>query len=155
MSKLHRFFDIGNFDDDMQMYISKIDGNDHDLNDIDYWADYIMNQTWVNNLAKASIMNLPDNKDYRIGYLVDDIHMQLSKHIEDYHKSIMEFDKSLYINKGDTSTDEGNGRYIDALNKLNSFDKLSYCFYELFKPIGGTNQKYIKIKMYTNGTLDI
>lgn len=155
LSKLQSKFDIGNFDDDMQMYISKSDGNDHDLNDVDYWADYIMNLTWVNNLAKASIMNLPNNKDYRIDYLVDDIHKQMTEHIENYHKSLVNFDKSLYLDKGDVSTDEGNGRYIDALNRLNSFDKLSYCFYELFKPIGGTNQKYLKIKMFTNGTLDI
>lgn len=153
--ELQSKFDIGNFDDDMQMYISKSDGNDHDLNDIDYWSDYIMNLTWINKLAKSSIMTQENNKDYRIDYLVDDIHKQMTEHIDNYHKLLFNFDKSLYLDKGDTTSENDNSRYIDALNRLNSFDKLSYCFYELFKPIGGTNQKYIKIKMETNGTIDI
>ena len=41
------------------------------------------------------------------------------------------------------------------MNKLNSFGKLNYGFYELFKPIREGKGKYIKVKMSTDGYVDI
>jgi hypothetical protein len=43
----------------------------------------------------------------------------------------------------------------DVMNQLNSFGKLDYGFYEIFKPIGGGKGKHIKIKMSTDGYVDI
>ena len=43
----------------------------------------------------------------------------------------------------------------DAMNQLNSFGKLAYGFYEIFKPIGGGKGKHIKVKMSTDGYVDI
>ena len=46
-------------------------------------------------------------------------------------------------------------KYSDAFNRLNSFGKIEYCFYEMFKPIGGTTEKYIKASLSTSGRLDV
>lgn len=46
-------------------------------------------------------------------------------------------------------------KYMDAVKRLNSFGKLNYGFYEMFKPIGGTDEKYLKVKLSTSGELDI
>ena len=43
----------------------------------------------------------------------------------------------------------------DAMNDLNSFGNLDYGFYEIFKPIGGGKGKHIKVKMGTDGYVDI
>ena len=42
-----------------------------------------------------------------------------------------------------------------AYNRLNSMGKLNYCFYDMFKPIGGTREKYIQVKLFTDGTLEL
>lgn len=70
-------------------------------------------------------------------------------HEIDYHMSIDEFKPEMFLDSGK------NSRYIDALNRLNSIGKLEHCFYEVFKPIGGTSEKYIKVKMSTTGEVDI
>ena len=51
--------------------------------------------------------------------------------------------------------DGGDDDYIDALHMVGSMGKLEYGFYEMSKPIGRTTEKYIKVKMSTDGILDI
>lgn len=107
--------------------------------------------------------------DQRIEYLSDMIQGMVKDHEISYHKNLESFDESLFIDNVQYKEysidqndehepivdDEHNYKFTNALNKLNSFNTVSYCFYEIFKPIGGTNEKYIKIKLFTDGTLDI
>lgn len=87
--------------------------------------------------------------DSRIKYLANMLQGMVKDHELDFHKNLDEFDPDDYMDSGK------NDRYIDAMNKLHSFGRLDYVFYELFKPIGGSSEKYIKVKLYTNGELDI
>ena len=73
----------------------------------------------------------------------------LKDHELNYHRQLSEFDESLYMDDG------RDGDYIDAVNMVGSMGKLEYGFYEMFKPIGRTTEKYIKVKMSTDGILDI
>ena len=73
----------------------------------------------------------------------------VSDHEIEYHKNLEQFTPSDYLNSGKDIPLE------DAMNKLNSFGKLDYGFYELFKPIGGGKGKFIKVKVSTDGYVDI
>jgi hypothetical protein len=73
----------------------------------------------------------------------------LKDHENKYHRQLSEFDESLYMDDG------RDGDYIDAVNMVGSMGKLEYGFYEMFKPIRRTTEKYIKVKMSTDGILDI
>ena len=73
----------------------------------------------------------------------------MKEHELNYHMQLSEFDESLYLDDGSDND------YIDALNMLSSMGKLEYGFYEMFKPIGRTTEKYIKAKLSTDGVLDI
>ena len=73
----------------------------------------------------------------------------VADHEIEYHKNLEQFTPSDYLNSGKDIPLE------DAMNKLNSFGKLDYGFYELFKPIGGGKGKFIKVKMSTDGYVDI
>jgi hypothetical protein len=78
----------------------------------------------------------------------------MADHEIEYHDNLEDFDANVYMDSssvGKTQID----LYIDAMNRLHSFWKLDYCFYEIFKPIGGSTQKYIKVKMYTDGEMDV
>lgn len=106
------------------------------------------------------------------------INDMMKTHIENLHSNVDNFNEDLYLDFGTTdasqyinikplserSTKIKQGQFIDAYNKLNSFTHttddgkevgLNYCLYEIFKPIGGTSEKYIKVKVYTNGIVDI
>lgn len=90
--------------------------------------------------------------DYRISYLSDKMYWMLDEHINDFHKKIAQFDGSLYLDDASKSNDEG---ATESLNMLNSIGLLDYWFYEIFKPIGMNKDKYIRVRISTNGALDI
>ncbi len=51
--------------------------------------------------------------------------------------------------------DESDNGYQNTVNKLVLFNKLSHPMYELFKPIGGTTEKYIKVTVESNGMVEV
>ena len=75
----------------------------------------------------------------------------MADHEIDYHKSLAEFKPEDFLNKGDAPGLE----LEDAMNKLNSMGVIDYGFYEVFKPIGGGKGKYIKVKMSTDGYVEV
>lgn len=123
------------------------------------WTDYILTQDWIDKLAGKSIGIEYSPSDYRIEYLSDLIDGLVTDHEIDYHKDIENFNEQEFLNKGRKTNEEGKSEIVDeledAMNMLNSFGKLNYGFYELFKPIGGGKGKYLKIKMFTDGVMDI
>ena len=156
LAKMDARYDVGTFQDNMQLYISKYDKNVGILDSQKDWIDYIMTQTWIDKLAEKSVGAVQSTDDidtnlvdFRINYLADMIHGMVKDHEIDYHRSLDEFDETLFLNSGK------NNWYIDALNRLNSIGKLDHGFYEVFKPIGGTSEKYIKVKLSTTGEIDI
>ena len=78
----------------------------------------------------------------------------MTDHEIDLHKNLAEFTESNFLNKG-REKENIIDHLADAMSMLNSFGKLDYGFYEIFKPIGGGNGKYIKVKMSTDGYVDI
>lgn len=104
--------------------------------------------------------------DNRIEYIADAIHGLLKDHETDYHSKFEEFNASQFLDRATYAAAE-NGEddplspvgwdsiCQDAANSLNSFKKLNYGFYEIFKPIGNTTEKYIKVKLSTSGEIDI
>ena len=172
LAKLGKLYDLGEPGQTMQMYISKYDGNIGSLDSQKDWVDYILTQDWIDNLAYKVVSNVQLSEqeqilsDHRIEYLADFIQGMLKDHEIDYHKKLDTFNEELFLDKpnyrkgtdGKTNILEpidGESRVIDAVNRLNSFGKLNYGFYEIFKPIGGTTEKYIKIKLSSSGELDI
>ena len=92
-------------------------------------------------------------KDHEVAYHPDDI-MALKNSSQFLDK--VRFWR--YANGTELETHEPAGtyqKYLDAFNFLNSMGKLDYGFYEMFKPIGQSKQKYIKVKLSTAGDLDI
>ena len=115
------------------------------------WTDYILTQQWIDKLATKANGGDYSPSDYRIEHLSDLIEGLLTDHIIDYHKAIDEFEPSNFLSSG-----KGPAlKFEDVMNMLNSFKKLDYGFYELFKPIGGGNGKFIKVKMSTDGYVDV
>ena len=74
----------------------------------------------------------------------------MADHEVDYHNQMEDFEPEDFL-----SVPRSRSGTTYAKNKINSFGKLDYGFYEMFKPIGGTTDKYIKVKLSTNGILDI
>jgi hypothetical protein len=156
ISKMEGSYEIGDKGRSMQMYISKCDGNVSNLDSQMDWTDYIMTQDWIDALAECSIVSGSNSVqginilDHRLSYLSDMIHGMMKDHEIDYHKDIQSFDGYNYLDKvkfaslGDGGydvlepIDDGENRFTDAFNKLNSFGKLDYGFYEMYKPIGGS-----------------
>ena len=95
--------------------------------------------------------NAPGLTDHRIQYLSDLVQSMMKDHEVDYHTGLEKVDFSQFMDRptGDSS------RYQNAFNRLNSVGSLQYGFYELFKPIGGTSEKYVKIRLDTSGELEI
>ena len=155
LNKLQSVCEIGYAQDSMQLYISRHDGNIANLDSSSDWVDYILTQSWIDKLATKSIGGQYSPTDYRIEYLSDIVDGLVSDHEIDYHKNLEQFTPSDFLSKSKNEM----GRIIypleDVMNKLNSFDKLDYGFYELFKPIGGGKGKYIKVKMSTDGYVDV
>lgn len=145
------------------MYISKHDGNIGGLDSQSDWVDYIVTQKWIDNLAVKANGGEYSPSDYRIEYLSDLIEGILTDHIIDYHRKLEAFDPSDFLSQPKMAvknSETGKTSVIDlpledAMNKLNSFGNLDYGFYELFKPIGGGNGKYIKVKVSTDGYVDV
>ena len=151
--KMAAKYDLGKSTDDMQMYISRNGGNTGRLDSQADWYDYILTRTWIDRLARktadmVSELDSGVSSDYRIEYLADLMQGMMKDHEGDYHRTGT-FDESQFLNDG------GNDRYNDALNRLRSMGVLEHGFYELFKPIGGTDEKYVKVKVSTKGEVDI
>lgn len=51
--------------------------------------------------------------------------------------------------------DNGASAYKDAFNRLNSFWSLDYGFYEMFKPMDKTSERYIRVKLSTSGDMEV
>ena len=151
LSRMNSSYELGDVNHPMQMYVSKVNGNVSELDTLERWQDYIMTQSWIDDLAKFSANGDASQtiSDYRISYLSDTIQQLVKEHELNYHKQLSDFDESLYMDDGRDDD------YIDALNIIGSMGKLEYGFYEMFKPIGRTTEKYIKVKMSTDGILDI
>ena len=45
--------------------------------------------------------------------------------------------------------------YADAFNRLNSFWRLDYGFYEMFKPYDETSERYVRVKIATSGDMEV
>ena len=155
LSKMDSRYDLGEPGSNMQLFISRKDGNTSPLDFQADWVDYILTREWVDKLARstASISGGAVESDFRIGYLSDMVHGMMKDHETDFHVEDAlgrnEFDESEFL-------DSGSGdRLADALGRLNSIGKLDYTFYEIFKPIGGGSGKYIKAKVSTTGEVDI
>lgn len=151
-------FDLGDIGSEMQMYVSKYDKNIGSLDSQQDWVDYILTQTWIDKLAAHTIDETTEKEqdsmlnDHRIEYLSDYIQSMMADHEIDYHDILDSFDPNMYLDLGKNSA------YTDAFNKLRSFGKLDYGFYEIYKPIGVDNddcERYIKVKLSTTGDLDI
>lgn len=103
--------------------------------------------------------------DHRVEYLADLISGMVTDHEIDHHRNIEAFDTSAFLDKvkhykytsplRDEHEPIPESKYADAFNRLNSFRKLDYGFYEMFKPIGGSAEKYIKVKLSASGELDV
>ena len=79
----------------------------------------------------------------------------ISDHEIEYHKNLEQFTPSDFLSKSKGKSGKVIYPLEDAMNKLNSFRKLDYGFYELFKPIGGGKGKFIKVKLSTDGYVDV
>lgn len=143
-------YDMGDPDANMQLYISRHDDNVSQLDSTLDWVDYILTENWVRKLADASIDKIQNLQDQRIVYLVDMLQGMMKDHEVDIHGAGSEedIDFSEYI---DRPLDD----YQEAFNRLNSFSKLQYGFYEIYKPIGGSFEKYVKVNLRTNGAIEI
>lgn len=148
ISRTESKYDLGNQDELMQMYISMHDNNVGLLDEPNDWVGYILTQSWINKLAQRSVSSVATN-DSKIEYLQEMISRMLKDHELSQHKDDKNIDFSKYLG---TNTDS---RYENALNMLNSLDKLGYGLYEFFKPIGGTTDRYIKVKLSSNEELEI
>ena len=147
IARLDGKYDLGEQDKIMQMYISKYDGNVGSLDSQLDWVDYILTKDWITQLAKRVIDNVELSEqekmfvDYRIEYLADMVQGMVTDHEIDYHRNIGEFDPNVFLDKVKYFTyakpkkDEHEplpeSKYADAFNRLNSFGKLEYGFYEL------------------------
>ena len=154
LNKLRGVCEMGDVSSPLQMYISKHDGNIGGLDSSADWIDYILTQAWIDKLAQRASGGEYTPTDYRIEYLADLIEGKMADHEIDYHKSLAEFDPGDFLSK---SVVDGEVKYKveDAMNRLNSFGKLDYGFYEMFKPIGGGKGKHVTVKMSTNGYVDV
>lgn len=149
LNKLNGVYDFGDVNKHMQLYISKNNCVVSDLDTQNDWSDYILTQDWIDMLKNRVVETNAEQFDYRIEHLSEMIQSMLADHEMQYHDKFNEFDETQFIDNGKED------KFINAYNKLNSFDKLSYGFYEIFKPIGGTQEKYVKAKLFSNGILDI
>ena len=154
LNKLQGVCEMGDVQHPIQMYISKHDGNIGGLDSHTDWVDYILTQDWIDKLATRSSGGEYLPYDYRIEYLSDLVEGKMADHVIDYHKNLAEFYPSDFLSKG---KEGGVVKYKleDAMNMLNSIGKLEYGFYEIFKPIGGGEGKHVKVKMSTNGYVDV
>lgn len=172
LHRLGKSYDLGDQSISMQTYISKHDSNIEGLDSQMDWTDYILTQDWIDQLADAIIQETQTSEqesglsDHRIEYLADIIHGLLKDHEAEYHSAMDEFVEGDFLDRAifkSLPNGEDNilepvdleSKYQDAVNSLCSFGKLNYGFYEIFKPIGNTTEKYIKVKLSTSGELDI
>ena len=165
--KLDRTFDLGDNGKTMQLYISMNDGNTQPLDSKSSWTEYILTKDWIENLSLKAIDEIHNVQDYRIDYLSEMIQNMVKDHEIDFHSKLDEFSESEFADKirlktvedGEHDNEEPESdmdKFNDAMNRLNSFRRLQYGFYEMFKPIGGTtNEKYVKVKLSTDGELNI
>lgn len=143
------------------------------------WVDNLAYNS--NNIGKSGNQG---SYDYRITYLSDLMANMMEDHVIDFHSNLEKLNEDYFLDWGSAEYDEiiealkrqnpnyteedrktkvQQSRYVDAYDKLNSFTHtidgktigLDYEFYEVFKPIGGGRGKYIKVKLHTNGTIDI
>jgi len=158
LSILESSREIGNPSLPMQMYISRHDNNVGSTTAHEDWVDYIMTQNWVDDLSLVA-SERSSSEDYRIRYLSTLIQSNMKDHELDYHVDLQDFQEDDFLDKGRTKDKNGqiyiSNPFVDTLNMLNSFRKLGYGFYEMFKPISGGNGKYLKLKTSTDGTLDL
>lgn len=150
LSRLEGKYELGELNSNMQMYISRRDGNSEVLDSNGDWADYLLTRTWIDKLVNQALVNTDEGhdgsnysdgktSDHRIEYLSDMMQEMLQDHILDYHKSLDEnFKPELFLDNESQYDEDDEINFQHAYNRLNSFGKLNYCVYDLFKPIGGT-----------------
>jgi hypothetical protein len=73
LSRMNSAYELGDVNHPMQMYVSKVNGNVSELDSLQNWQDYIMSQSWIDDLAKFSANGDASQtmSDYRISYLSD------------------------------------------------------------------------------------
>lgn len=81
--------------------------------------------------------------------IAETIISNIERHETELHRDLVEFNPDLFMDKGSEDP------YDDAMARLNSIGMLDYCFYDIFKPIGGSREKYIRAKAFTSGDLEI
>ena len=165
ISKMMSKFDIGDPSGNTQLYISRHDGNISSLDSTSDWVDYILTQSWVDRLAKQSASSSSSSTstipDYRIDTISNMVQEMMKDHEIDHHKTHEDFNPSLFMDKVEFNEDDGtkpvdwDNRFMDAMNKAVAMKRLDHGFYEFFKPLGGTTERYIKVKVSTKGELDI
>lgn len=93
--------------------------------------------------------------DYRHDYLADKINRMMREHELSLHRGMENFNEIDYFDDPNGFSNLRESRYVDAVNRLLSMNRLQYMFYSIHKPIGGSREKYIDLKVYTNGEIDI
>lgn len=159
LAKMDGKYDIGDMDSQMQLYISKTDDNTQTLDSQQDWVDYMLTQSWIDRLAKKSIDEDTNRDnwgtgDYRHDYLADMLNRMMRDHEISLHRNLDQFNEDEYMDSPD-GLQTVQARYLDARNRLMSFSKLQYVFYEIHKPIGGSKEKYLDVKVSTDGEVDI
>ena len=150
LRKMDVLFDLGDVNQEMQLYISKQDNNVSSLDNEDMWVDYIMAPDWLSRLSESTLDNANVSTDHRLAYLSDMIQGMMKDHEIDFHGQLESINFTEYMDKGGKDN-----RYQDTVNKLTLFRKLNCPIYELFKPIGGSTEKYIKVMVESNGMVEV
>ena len=86
----------------------------------------------------------------------------IADHEIDFHSNLEVLaEEDMFMDKTNFREEEheplaNEDKFNDAMNMLNSFGKLQYGFYEMYKPIGNSsNGRYLKVKMSTDGRMDV
>ena len=144
-------FDLGNPEGNMQMYISRHDGNTGMLDSDRDWIEYILTSDWVDDLASrcAGLVSSDRASGNRTQYIVDMVSEMMKDHEVDYHKTLQDFNSDDFVDIGQPGTVQ------DAMNRLCSMGILQYGFCEIYKPIGGSKTKHIRARISTSGDIEI
>ena len=146
MAKLESVYELGDSSKIPQMYISLHDSNTENLDSISDWSQYLMTHDFVDEIGKTDVSD-----DARLEELSNTIQELMDEHRKSMHESISSFNADEFL-------DSENGASNDAeyeMQKLNSIGNATYGIYELFKPIGSSSRKFIKIRVDSDGTIDI
>ena len=151
LAKLLGSVEMGDANSPMQMYISKMDGNivGMDGNNQLHWQDMIVTEDWIEDLAKSSMLDGDVSSDYRIQYLAEMVQDLVKDHETDWHPGDLTFDKMKFLDSPSRNT------AMEAVSSINAFKKLNYVFYEISKPIGGSSEKHVTVRLFADGTMEV